>query len=103
MELSYSETSNILSSYHNLSLSCKEWARRELVVAPTENGRTLPVFINVSGTQVQCTEVSKSRSNGIMTDVLIRVLNRLGGVEGLGLGMRVKDLVLFFLTVFIEL
>lgn len=52
-------------------------ARRVLGVAPTKDGRTLPVFINVSGTQVQHTEVSKSRSNELMTDVLIRVLNRL--------------------------
>lgn len=77
MELSYSETSDTSTGHHKLSLSCEDWASRVLGVAPTRDGRTLPVFINVSGTQVQYTEVSKSQSNEMMTDVLIRVLNRL--------------------------
>ncbi|KAG6360923.1 hypothetical protein INS49_011991 [Diaporthe citri] len=64
--------------------SCEDWTSRVLGVGPPIDGRILPVFINVSGTQVQYAEVAKSRSNAMMTAVLIRLLNRLlpgGGLQ----------------------
>lgn len=84
LELSYSETSETSSGQHDLSLSCEAWANEILNVRPTNDGRILPVSVNVSGTEVQYTEVSKSRYNKMMTDVLIRLLNRFlpgAGVE----------------------
>lgn len=84
LELSYSETSGTPSGHHDLSLSCEDWASRVLGVTRTKDMRIWPVFINISGTQVQYTKVSESRSNEMMTAVLIRLLNRLlpgGGLQ----------------------
>lgn len=86
LELSYSETSETSSGQHNHSLSCEAWTSKMLNVRPTNDGRILPVFVNVSGTEVQYTEVSKSRYNKMMTDVLIRLLNRFLPGAGVQLG-----------------
>lgn len=86
LDLSYSETSDTSSGQHSLSLSYEDWASRVLGVQPTIDGRILPVFINVSGTQVQYAEVSKSRSNARMTAILVRLLGQLLSGASLKLG-----------------
>lgn len=69
---------------HPVAQRCEAWVIRKLDVAQSPRGPVLPVFIHVQRSEVKYTEVSRSRSNPVMLNVLIRTLNRL--IQGAGLG-----------------
>lgn len=69
---------------HPVAQRCEAWVMRKLDVAQSPRDKVLPVFIHVRRSQVKYTEVSRSRSNPAMLNVLIRTLNRL--IQGAGLG-----------------
>lgn len=81
--LSYG-TQCVLGDGHQVAQRCEAWTMRKLDVSPSPQGRVLSVFIHVRPSEVKYTEVSRSRSNPAMLNVLIRTLNRL--IQGAGLG-----------------
>lgn len=74
-DLSYGQTCEVEN--HDLGQRCEDWAVRKLGVEWSPGGSLLPLFVNIPRTRVQYTEVSKSRSNPLMLDAMIRILNRL--------------------------
>ncbi|KAG8169846.1 hypothetical protein KVR01_000591 [Diaporthe batatas] len=63
--------------HHPAARRCEDWVVRKLDVRASPNGRVLPVFVHVRNSEVRFADISRSRSNPRMLQVLIRVLNRL--------------------------
>ncbi|KAL1867874.1 hypothetical protein Daus18300_006149 [Diaporthe australafricana] len=63
--------------HHPVAQRCEAWVMRKIDVRASPEGKVLLVFIHVRNSKVKYMDISRSRSNTRMLEVLVRVLNRL--------------------------